>query len=86
MQFGRKISNAISGFGRKAVAAGAKYGKKFADIVERGNSFALPIGMAIGAVNPVLGAEIVALSTLAAEAGQGARAIANALEKKSQQP
>lgn len=80
MRFGHKVSQGVA-FGRKAVGYGAAFARKFSDIVSRGSAMAIPVGMAIGAFNPLIGAEIISLATLAGETSQGAKAIANALEK-----
>lgn len=82
MRFGHKVSQGIS-FGKKAAGYGAVFARKFSDIVSKGSAMAVPIGAAIGAFNPVLGAEIVSLASLAQGAGEGAKAIANALERSN---
>lgn len=80
MRFGHKASQGIS-FGKKVAGYGAVFARKFSDIVSKGSAMAMPIGTAIGAFNPALGAEIVSLASLAGGAAEGAKTIANALER-----
>jgi hypothetical protein len=80
MRFGRKAEGGPTLF-QKAVSGGARLFKKYGDILVKAGNIGMTAGTIVGALAPGLAPEIVALSSLAGHAGQGAQALGNALEK-----